>query len=386
MTSLSLRQLQAAWWSARSALFGAPGRTAYLVAIVAVTVAACLILAAMSSRFLRDNSAAAANMVSVANARGANAHFLPLRYARKLAAVEGVTSVSYLDLLLASCKGGKTVTLNAIGGSGAASAVAQYGFSEQVVDSWLADPRGVLIGPAAAAECGWRVGSIVSPINLIRQQPLQLHITALAASAAGMTGLAYMHYDYGNRQGGLVGEDQVMSFGVTASDPDQLNQLAARIQDAFAAADPPVIAHPDTVTENAWARFGEVQNLLGMIMAALFLCCALVLVSVLAHAAADRRPHLALQRVLGFPRFILWLGFAVECLLVLALGGLLGLVLGHALLSYLPEVLGQLFGSLALPDWVPWLVLAALLMLGALALIAPTRMVLRVRPVDCQER
>lgn len=371
---------------ARADLLAHPRRIAYLGITLAATVAAWLILATMANAFLPADSAQATDAgVEVANARSAQ-QMLPLRYAQRIAALAGVRDLVWLDLTLVSCADGSTITINAIDGSGSTRAARADGFAAEDVARWQGDPLGVLVDADVARDCGWQLGMGVSPLDTLSQQPLPLHVSGIAAPAGegAKSGTALAHHAYINRNSRIAGKAHVIRFNVSAQDANAQEALAARIEAEFAHDDPPVTAYPDTVADNARARFGKVQSLLMLVAVALFIGCALALASVMAHAVAQRRPQLALLRVLGFPRRALLLGFALELTVVVLIGALLGTFTGRLALGFMPDTLRVMFNLSQPANWA-WRPLSlAMLGLLAIALVAPTLITLRVRPTDTQ--
>ena len=120
-------------------------------------------------------------------------------------------------------------------------------------------------------------------------------------------------------------------------------------------------------------------------MGALFLSCLLVLASVMAHAATERRATLGMMRVLGFPRRVLAGGYVLEVLGIVLCGAVLGMALGQVVLHYLPLVLkGQLLRVAPAP-WAWSLLPIWLAVMAALSLLQPCLLALRARPLDCRE-
>jgi predicted lysophospholipase L1 biosynthesis ABC-type transport system permease subunit len=192
-----------------------------------------------------------------------------------------------------------------------------------------------------------------------------------------------VHYDYINRAApGLQGKDKVVTFFASAADPRDDEALAARIEAAFAHDFPAVNATTNATEQDAWARFGKVQQLLAFVMAAILLCAASVLVSVLAHAAAQRRSRFALLQVLGFQRLALFGAFALELLVTSVLGALLGVELEKLLAEFAPSAIGFLSGGVHVPAWAWWGLPAWLAVLVAVALAWPAGSIAKVRPAD----
>ncbi len=358
-------------------------RSAYLGLMLSVTIAAWLFLAAMASAFLTPDGAQSTDSgVRVANARSAQ-KMLPLRYADRLSAIPGVRDITYLDLSMIECPDGTTVTINALGGNGSERSAHEDGYSDSDIARWKSDPLGVLIGAGTARHCGWKTGMGVSPPDAFNQRQVPMHVAGIATGNSNDDDTsAIAHFEYINRSSHFAGRDQVIRFTVTAHDAKAQEALAARIEAEFAHDDPPVTAYPDTVSENARARFGRVQCLLALVMGALFLCCTLAVASVMAHAAAERRPQLAVLRVLGFPRRTLLLGFALELATVITVGVLFGTLIGWIALSYMPAALRDLFGMLHFAPWAWRLMPLGLGALFVIALVAPFVVSMRVRPTD----
>jgi predicted lysophospholipase L1 biosynthesis ABC-type transport system permease subunit len=192
-----------------------------------------------------------------------------------------------------------------------------------------------------------------------------------------------VHYDYINRTApGMQGKNKVVTFFASAADPRDDEALAARIEAAFAHDFPAVNATTDATEQNAWARFGKVQQLLAFVMIAILLCAASVLVSVLAHSAAQRKSRFALLQVLGFPRPALFGAFALELLASVVLGALLGIGLEKLLARLAPTTIGFLSGGVHVPAWAWWGVPVWLAILIAAALAWPAGLIAKVRPAD----
>jgi hypothetical protein len=376
----------AGWHLAALGIKSSPQRVGYLTITLAVTVAAWLVLAALASPFIDTTANATSDSgITVRNARSSQ-QMLPIRYAQRITAISGVRDIVYRDLKLVSCPDGSTVTINAIGGSGADRVARANGYSVESVVRWQDDPLGLLVSAAAADNCGWKTGAGISPPDEIKQSALPMHISGVAVKVAkqGDTS-ALAHYPYINRDSYVAGENNAISFSVSAKDPNQQETLAARIESEFTHDDPPVAAYPDTLSENARARFGKVQYLIVLVIGALLLCCALTLSSIMAHAAAERRPHFALLRVLGFGRRTLLLGFFMETLAIMLAGVALGALLGWSARNFIADQLRDMFGFLDLAPWAWRLMPLWLCALLVVSLVPPCLIAWRTRTTDFQK-
>lgn len=354
-----------------------------MVLAVAVAVGAWWTLSAMASPFATTAPAGQTQAIRISSRIGALAQPLPVRYAGRIAAVQGVRDVYYSDIDTFPCNGeGYTVTINAWGGSGTAAALQGLGYTPTQIHAFQQDPLAILANAATAERCHWKVGTGIAPNSVFNRHSMELHVRGIGGHDD--TGVAIAHYEYINRVGGVTQPHAVAAFFAQAHDPRDNNAIAARIEMLFAHDYPPVEANPNTVNQNALARFGSVQRLLAFVMLGAFACCALVLASVFAHAAVQRRPQMAVLQVLGFSRRVHWAAQALEVAFVLALGTTLGYALGRATIHLVQRKLGDTFQNITTPPWTAEWLWPALLLLAILALVGPAVIALRTRPLDCQ--
>jgi hypothetical protein len=379
-----MKSLRVVMWLALASHAGRMRHMLLMILAVAVAVGAWWTLSAMTSPFATTAPAGQTQAIRISSRIGALAQPLPVRYAARIAAVQGVRGVYYSDLDTFPCNAeGYTVTINAWGGLGTAAALQALGFSTTQIHAFQQDPLAILTNAATAERCHWKVGTGIAPPSVFTGHSMELHVRGIGGHDD--TGVAVAHYEYINRIGGVTQPHTVAAFFAQARDPRDNNAVAARIEMLFAHDYPPVEANPNTVSQNALARFGSVQHLLAFVMVGAFACCALVLASVFAHAALQRRPQMAVMQVLGFPRRVHWAAQALEVAFVLALGTTLGYALGRAAIHLVQRKLGDTFQNIAAPPWTAEWLWPALLLLAVFALAGPALIALRTRPLDCQQ-
>jgi ABC-type antimicrobial peptide transport system permease subunit len=275
------------------------------------------------------------------------------------------------------------VQLNAFGGPGTDTPLVKRKVPTATIDQWNSDPLGAIVSDAAASKCGWQVGQGVEPPSGVdgHGNSVALHIIG---TFPGSFPVGFVHYDYINRAApGLQGKDKVVTYFINAGNPRDSEVLAARIEAAFAHDFPALNATTNTTVQNAWSRFGKVQRLLAFVMAAILLCTASVLISVLAHAASQRKSRLAVLQVLGFQRGTLFGAFALELLAVVTLGALLGIGLAKLTSHELaPTTFGFLTGGVHVPAWAWWGLPIWLATLVLIALAWPAMLIKQVQPAD----
>lgn len=370
-------------WSIRATA----GRGLYLIAIVLVAVAAWICISVLASPFVQPRGGAqiAGVFISSAN-QGVQ---LPLKYAARVEAIPGARFVAYVIGVPVVCKDSAApVSINAFGGPGArkqALGITPTPAAEHQAAAWMKDPMGILIGSQVATNCGWQAGMGVAPKNAFTGKPVELHVIGVRPPQKNPMAdqIALAHYDYINKANPLEQfRDKVNSIVVVADDPRAVPALAARIEAEFAHDDPPIEAMTTADFQNGLERFGQAQYVLGYVMLAIFACAALVLVSVLAHAVAERRAQMALLQVLGFSRATLFGSFAVEALFIVVIGAAIGIGAGLLILRLLPATLGQFFAGFAIPAWTWWGLPIWLAVLLAAALVIPSLTIARLRRVD----
>jgi hypothetical protein len=354
------------------------GQAAYLIITLAITTAAWLALATLATPYMGGKDSEGIGVIIRNGSQ--NSGSLPLHYASRVEAIPGARDVFWYGLQPVNCTTATMVALNALGGPGTDGRLAKkQKIPTATLQRWNADPLGAIVSDAAASKCGWQIGQGVDPPNVSGDKHVALHIIGIFP---GSYPLGIVHYDYINRAApGLQGKDNVVTFFASADDPRKNEVLAARIEAAFAHDFPTVNVTTNATEQDAWTRYGKVQQLLAFVMAAILLCAASVLISVLAHVAAQRKPRFALLQVLGFRRATLFGAFMQELLATVVLGVLLGLGLAR-LVTY--ELASTFFGFLAngAPSWAWWGLPVWLAALVVAALAWPARLIARVRPAD----
>jgi len=292
-----------------------PVRAAGLVMTLCLATLAWIVLATFASLFLTSEAGKAIHAnLSIANARTVT-DVLPLHYVQRIERVPGVMTVSYTTIAAFFCKGEQTVLpVIALGGTGATSSMRRYGASDAQIALWNKTRNGLLIGADIAHHCGLTLGMNISSRNLFSGVEIPLNIVALLPNTpdAASNKQAYGHYDYFNTMAPEHRRDQIQSMTVTGNDPTRLPQLAEMIEREFASSDPPVEAHVSSETSSMLGRFGQVQSLLGLVMAAMAACAVLVFLTVLAHQIAQRRASMAILQTIGFGRSLQLGGLIVE--------------------------------------------------------------------------
>lgn len=376
---------------AYSAVVAAPGRIFFLALILALATTAWITLTVLAAPFVPSRvSNSHARLTVAINSANAGQH-LPLRYAKRIEKISGVAGVVYSIVLSVVCKdAAPAASIQAFGGS--LSAILDLPVwpdrspqLEALQANWISDPMAVLLGAQTATDCEWRAGMGIAPKDFFSGRPVDIHVAGILPVQEDPIAniISIGHYDYLERATDVPGGGgRLWEIIAYPRDGHDVNVLAARIEQAFAHDDPPIEASTGTTLQSGLARYGQAQYILGYVMLATFLCTALVLVSVLAHAITQRRSQMALLQVLGFWRGVLFLAFVVEGLFIVLFGSGLGVAASLLLLHVLPVDMAQFFGGFTIPAWTWWGLPIWLAVLLMAAMIVPSVIISRLAPID----
>lgn len=303
---------------------------------------------------------------------------LPLAYAERLRAVDGVTGVSWSNWF-----GGIYVTERnffpqfAVDPPSYLALYPEYRLTEAERTAWLRDRQGVVVGRKLAAKHGWQVGDTIPLRGTLYPGTWSFTLRGIYEGADSGTdeNQMLMHWAFVNetaraksrRRGDLVG---VFVAGIR--DPANAAVISRRIDAQFANS----LAETLTETEKAF-QLGFVamsEAILVALQAVGFIVIVIimaVMANTMAMTARERLAEYATLKALGFsPGFVVRLLFG-ESLLIAAAGGLLGALLTLPLAQAFAGLAGSLFPVFRVSGTTMALQLAAALGVGAVAAAWP---------------
>jgi len=271
----------------------------------------------------------------------------------------------------------------------------EYILTPEERQAFLQDRRGCILGPETAAKFGWKVGdmfqleSVIPPYR--RGKPLEFVIRAIykvddKRYPGTDARLMFFHDEYFYESTGRrVG---IGSYDVQIDDPEKAGAIGKAIDALFENSD----AQTKTETEAAFrAGFvslaGNLALLLNGIGIAVAFTILLVTANTMSMAVRERRTEIAVLKTLGFPsRLVMGLVLG-EALLLGALGGGVGIVLGRAMIKALPWIpfIGDAvrgFPNLGLSPVVASLGFGMSLLLGLAAGLVPALGAYRAKITD----
>lgn len=212
--------------------------------------------------------------------------------------------------------------------------------------AFLSDRRGALVGAKLAEQHGWKLGSTFQLESTIPPykvgKPFDFVVRGIyTADESKKKGtdltMMFFHFKYlYEATGQRVG---VGTYSVELDDPDKAPVVAKAIDALFENSD----AQTKTETEaqfiaGFFAMAGNLALLLNLIGTAVAFTILLVTANTMSMAVRERRKEIAVLKTLGFSSALVMALVLGEALLIGALGGGLGLLLGMGLIGAMPSM------------------------------------------------
>jgi putative ABC transport system permease protein len=331
--------------------FRHPLRTGLTLVGLVVAVCAFGLLRTIVEAWYAGAEASSATRLVVRNATSLTVP-LPLAYAERLRAVDGVETVTWSNWF-----GGVYVSERnffpqfAVDGPGYLAMYPEFVVGDEERLAWLRDRRGVLVGRQLAERFGWQVGDTVPLRGTIYPGTWSFTVRGIYRGVDPGTDEKQMllHWQTVNetlRQRSGRRADQVGVFVVGIRDPAAAAAVAERIDAQFANS----LAETRTETERAFQLgFVAMSEAILVALQAVSLIIVVIIMAVMANTmtmtARERTAEYATLKALGFtPGFVVRLLFA-ESLLVAAIGGAIGIALTLPLAAAFQGLAGSIFSS-----------------------------------------
>ena len=275
---------------------------------------------------------------------------LPLNYAQRLRAVEGVTQVSWSNWF-----GGVYITERnffpqfAVDPATYLPMYPEYRIADEQRTAFLRDRQGVLVGRKLADKFGWKLGDQIPLRGTIYPGTWTFTLRGIWDGAEAKTDESQllMHWAYLNESIRLRAPRRADAVGVYIVGIDEPNNAALvsqRVDKMFANS----LAETLTETEAAFQLgFVSMSEAILVAVQAVSLIIVVIIMAVMANTmtmtARERLAEYATLKALGFsPGFVVRLIFG-ESLLIAAIGGLAGLLLTLPLAAAFRSAVGTLF-------------------------------------------
>ncbi len=303
---------------------------------------------------------------------------LPLAYAERLRAVDGLTTVSWSNWFGGIYQNERNFFPQfAVDPVSYLALYPEYKVSEADRIAWQRDRRGVIVGRKLATKFGWSVGDTIALRGTIYSGTWSFTLRGIyeGAQASVDENQMLMQWAYINesakarnaRRGDFVGV-----YVVGINDPNNAAVISQRIDAQFKNS----LAETLTETEKAFQLgFVAMSEAILVALQAVSGIVILIIMAVMANTmtmtARERLAEYATLKALGFsPGFVVRLLFGESLLIALA-GGLLAVAITVPLAAAFQQFAGSLFPSFRVTEETMLLQLAAALVIGMVAAAWP---------------
>ncbi len=314
---------------------------------------------------------------------------LPLGYAQRIRAVDGVRAISWANWF-----GGVYITERnffpqfAIDPAGYLALYPEYVIADAEKLAFLRDRQAAVVGRGLANKFGWRIGDTIPLRGTIYPGTWTFNLRAIYDGVDAKTdeNQMFVHWSLINesvRQSTRRAADSVGVYIVGIDEPNNAALISQRIDALFANS----LAETLTETEKAFQlSFVSMSEAILVAIQAVSLIIIVIIMAVMANTmtmtARERLAEYATLRALGFPPgFVVRLLYG-ESLLIAAIGGALGVAATLPLAAAFARAAGTLFPVFqvsALTMALQWL---AALIVGSVAAAWPAWRMSRIDIVD----
>lgn len=314
---------------------------------------------------------------------------LPLSYATKIRAVEGVTGVAYANWFGGIYQDPKNFFPQlAVSGTSYLDMYPDFILSEDQRKAFLHDRKGALIGRKLADQYRFKVGDVIPLRGTIYPGQWEFVVRGIyeGRTPSTVTTQMFFHWDYLNET--LLKTvprraNQVGVYVTKIAHPEDAAAISAAIDATFRNS----LAETLTETEKAFQlSFVSMSDAIVVAIRLVSFVVILIIMAVMANtmamSARERLSEYATLKALGFgPAFLAALIFGESLLIALAGGGI-GMALLYPAAAGFAAQMGTLFPVFEVAPRTLLMQLLAAVAVGAVAAIAPTIRAVRVNIVD----
>ncbi|KFB69835.1 ABC transporter permease [Candidatus Accumulibacter vicinus] len=314
---------------------------------------------------------------------------LPLNYAQRIRAVEGVRAISWANWF-----GGVYITERnffpqfAIDPASYLALYPEYVIADADRLAFLRDRQGAVVGRGLASKFGWQVGDPIPLRGTIYPGTWTFTLRAIYDGADAKTdeNQMFVHWAFINeslRQTARQRADAVGVYIVGIDEPNNAALISQRIDTLFANS----LAETLSETEKAFQlSFVSMSEAILVAIQAVSLIIIVIIMAVMANTmtmtARERLAEYATLKALGFPPgFVVGLLYG-ESLLIAGLGGVLGVAATLPLSAAFAQATGTLFPVFQLSALTMGLQLLAAAIVGLVAAAWPAWRMSRIDIVD----
>jgi putative ABC transport system permease protein len=314
---------------------------------------------------------------------------LPLSYAAKIRAVDGVGRVAYANWFGGIYQDPKNFFPQlAISGASYLDIYPEFVMPQDQRDAFLRDRKGALVGRKLATEYGFRIGDVVPLRGTIFPGQWEFIVRGIydGRQASTVTTQMFIHWDYLNET--LLKTvprraNQVGVYVVQIRRPEDAAAVSGAIDATFRNS----LAETLTETEKAFqlsfvSMSDAIVGAIRLVSFVVILIIMAVMANTMAMSARERLSEYATLKALGFgPLFVARLIFGESLLLALA-GAAIGMALLYPVAAAFAARMGTIFPVFEVAPATLLMQFVAALAVGVAAAVAPALRAARVNIVD----
>lgn len=315
---------------------------------------------------------------------------LPVAYRDRIAALDGVTGVTYANWFGGVYRDAKGFFPQfAVDPESYLDLHSELRLTAEERREFLGDRRGCVVGSRLAELYGWKVGDVIALKGTLYPGDWEFVVRGIYRGADATADETWMllRWDYMNERRRQFDPDRANTVGwyvLRIADPSLAGRVTRAVDAEFANS----TAETRTETEQAFqagfvAMSGAIINALKILAVVLNGITLLVLANTLVMAVRERTRELAVLRALGFRSFHLTALVTGEALLIALLGSALGIALtipaAHLYAAAVSAKLGNFFQHMDLYPGTLVLSAAITLCIAVCASSVPIARLLRAR-------
>jgi putative ABC transport system permease protein len=314
---------------------------------------------------------------------------LPLSYAGKIRALDGVTRVAYANWFGGVYQDPKNFFPQlAVSGESYLDIYPDFILPPEQRKAFLRDRKGALIGRKLADQYGFRVGDVIPLRGTIYPGRWEFTVRGIydGRKASTVTTQMFFQWDYLNET--LLKTtprraNQVGVYVVQIDSADEAAQVSAAIDATFRNSLAETLTETEKAFQLSFVSMSEaIVVAIRLVSFVVIVIIMAVMANTMAMSARERLSEYATLKALGFgPGFLATLIFG-ESLLLASTGGAIGIALLYPAAAAFAARMGTMFPVFEVTPLTVLLQATAALAVGAVAAIAPVARAVRVNIVD----
>lgn len=283
---------------------------------------------------------------------------LPVHYQQKIAAIPGVEQVSYVSWFGGFYKDeSNQFAMFAVDHKSYFELFDDYNIPSEQLKHWQATRTGVVIGQALADKYGWQLGdkiTLSSSIWMNRNASFAWPFTVAAiysteGSAAPDKQVFFQHAYFDEAR--AYSRNTVSWFTPKMTASASRAQVIAAIDDMFDNSVAPTRTTSEQVfIQEQVQQFGDMSLVINVVVSAVFFTLLLIVCNGMMQASRERLGESAMMKALGFSSCYLIFQSYLECLLLVTLGAVLGVVLAQLTFVNVANLLADFLPGVAIAN------------------------------------